>query len=273
MAQQRVSHVLRRLAAPQLLPTASRHFHGTAWAFQQKTMAEPTRSIADNLTNKFMKLNEGKLSKNHYRRVAQPSQVIRFDHMPVTATAEDIKKLAREAFPEGDKAIREIIFTRTSGFQFTGCCLVHMNDTDNGKRLYDYANMRYVGGNLVKLTYMRIPKDGPAAYLNKYRPSELVSVTDSVSFAGRSVIMSGFPPKTRPEHLLGLLRSRNYFPEEGIPDNVVHLKTKSHSALAKFLVKFESEAEAWRCVRAFHNYDFHLSSRGENYKLHASVAY
>lgn len=49
--------------------------------------------------------------------------------------------------------------------------------------------------------------------------------------------------------------------------------SKEQSTVAKFLVKFDSESEAWRCVRTFHNTDFLLKSRQENYRLQLSVAY
>jgi hypothetical protein len=49
--------------------------------------------------------------------------------------------------------------------------------------------------------------------------------------------------------------------------------SKDQSTVAKFLVKFDSESEAWRCVRTFHNTDFLLKHRQENYKLQLNVAY
>jgi hypothetical protein len=61
--------------------------------------------------------------------------------------------------------------------------------------------------------------------MSNYRRSELTSMTDSTSASGRSVVITGLPPRTQPEHLLGYLRSRNFFPVEGAPDNVLHLKT------------------------------------------------
>lgn len=57
------------------------------------------------------------------------------------------------------------------------------------------------------------------------RRNELNSVGDVESAAGRSVMVVGFPTPTKPEHLLGYLRSRNFYPAEGSLDNVIKLKT------------------------------------------------
>jgi hypothetical protein len=109
--------------------------------------------------------------------------------------------------------------------------------------------------------------------MGTHRRPELTSITDSTSSSGRAVVISGLPRRTQPDHLLGFLRSRNFFPIEGAPDNVLALKTKEQSTVSKFLVKFDSESEAWRCVRAFHNTDFILKSMNQNYKLSLSVVY
>lgn len=109
--------------------------------------------------------------------------------------------------------------------------------------------------------------------MSSLRSPELTSITDSTNASGRAVVISGLPSRTQTDHLLGFLRSRNFFPIEGASDNVLALKTKEQSTVSKFLVKFDSESEAWRCVRAFHNTDFVLQKRNENYKLSVSVAY
>lgn len=61
--------------------------------------------------------------------------------------------------------------------------------------------------------------------MSSHREPELTSITDSTSASGRSVAIVGLPWGTRPDHLLGYLRSRNFFPVEGAPDNVLLLKT------------------------------------------------
>lgn len=54
---------------------------------------------------------------------------------------------------------------------------------------------------------------------------------------------------------------------------MIFLCSKEHSSVAKYLVKFDSESEAWRCVRAFHNEIFVLHDRNEEFKLSVSVVY
>jgi hypothetical protein len=49
--------------------------------------------------------------------------------------------------------------------------------------------------------------------------------------------------------------------------------SKNKSTVSKFLVKFDSESEAWRCVRAFHNTDFVLEHTKEKFGLQVGVAY
>lgn len=61
--------------------------------------------------------------------------------------------------------------------------------------------------------------------MSRWRRSELISMADGSSAAGRSVIIRGLPPRTAPEHVLGYLRSKNFFPIEGTPDNVLRLQT------------------------------------------------
>lgn len=61
--------------------------------------------------------------------------------------------------------------------------------------------------------------------MNALRRPELTSITDSTSASGRAVVITGLPSRTQTDHLLGFLRSRNFFPIEGTPDNVLALKT------------------------------------------------
>ena len=68
-------------------------------------------------------------------------------------------------------------------------------------------------------------------------------------------------------------------------DNGININNKNHydydyynnrkkqAVVSKFLVKFESESEAWRAVRKFHNGEFKLNKRNELYKLNVSVVY
>lgn len=48
---------------------------------------------------------------------------------------------------------------------------------------------------------------------------------DGTSASGRSVLFVGLPPMTQPTHLLGFLRARNFYPEDGTVDSVIRLET------------------------------------------------
>ncbi|KAG0182964.1 hypothetical protein DFQ28_003443 [Apophysomyces sp. BC1034] len=201
------------------------------------------------------------------------SPLVQIEGLPMTVTMEDIRKLAREAFPQGDKSIREICFRRTPEFTFTGSCIVHMTSPETAKSLIDYSHRRLLGGNLMKVNYVSMKSGEPGEALNKFRSPELMSVADPVSAASRSVVIVGFPQKTTVDIVMGYLRTKNFFPIESVPDSVVPLRTKSMAVVSKFLVKFESESEAWRCVRTFHNADYTWKKYGENLKLQVSVVY
>lgn len=109
--------------------------------------------------------------------------------------------------------------------------------------------------------------------LDESRPPHLLSVTDTTSAAGRSVIFTGLPSFMKPDQLLGYLRSRSFFPADGTVDSVVQLKPRPMATVAKFLVKFDSESEAWRCVRGIHNAEYVLHSRNQKFRISAAVAY
>lgn len=47
------------------------------------------------------------MRKNRNFNKREPTRFIQIDSLPMTATSEDIRKLAREALPDGDKAIQE----------------------------------------------------------------------------------------------------------------------------------------------------------------------
>ena len=48
-----------------------------------------------------------RVRKNRNFNKKEPTRFIQIDSLPMTATSEDIRKLAREALPDGDKAIQE----------------------------------------------------------------------------------------------------------------------------------------------------------------------
>ncbi|CDH48640.1 hypothetical protein RO3G_08365 [Lichtheimia corymbifera JMRC:FSU:9682] len=230
----------------------------TAQQQQQQSVA----TDAEKVTRKFV----DHVRKNRNFNKREPTRFIQIDSLPMTATSEDIRKLAREALPDGDKAIQELLFVRDDYFEFDGRCMLEMKTAEDAQRVIEYGNRRMIGGNVLRLSHIDKLSD-------KMRRNELNSVGDVESAAGRSVMVVGFPTPTKPEHLLGYLRSRNFYPAEGSLDNVIKLKTRNQATVSKFLVKFDSESEAWRAVRMFHNTDFFSRKRNENYKLQVSVVY
>ncbi|EIE83660.1 hypothetical protein G6F46_001807 [Rhizopus delemar] len=202
----------------------------------------------------------------------EPTRLIQIDTLPMTATTEDIRKLAREAFPKGDKSIVDIVFCRKENFNFDGRCVVLMATPEDARRLISYGDRRSLGGHIIKMSFTGKSAGNPEGFLSNLRRNELKSVTEATSAAGRSVIISGFPfPAT--DYLLGYLRSKNFFPVDGVPDNVVSLSSKYRSPVNKFLVKFDSESEAWRCVRAFHNEQYTNNRDQSTYTIHVDVVY
>ncbi|CEP17330.1 hypothetical protein [Parasitella parasitica] len=275
-ARQVVAHVTRQRAMPTLaIKACQRSIHST-----YKTLGDvpspqqqkgEKKSFAENFSNQFIDLV--KKQRTLTKAFAEPSRFVMIDGLPLTATVEDIHKLAREAFTNGDKHIVETVFCRSPEFNFTGRCIVNLNSAEDARRLIEYGHRRVLGGHTIKIDFTGNDKSDSNSVMNHHRPSELSSITDSANASGRSVIITGLPPKTTADHLLGYLRSRNFFPVEGSSDNVLCLKTKENSTVSKYLVKFDSESEAWRCVRAFHNANFLLKTRQTKYRLQLSVAY
>ncbi|KAI8087843.1 uncharacterized protein B0P05DRAFT_569325 [Gilbertella persicaria] len=259
------------------IPTVCRSLH---------TSVVHHENFAESLTDKF--IDQAKKQRRQNKTYSEPTRFVQVDHMPPTATFEDINKLAREAFPKGDKTIDEskhayidlqlidkllVIFCRNQEFNFNGRVVVAMASSEDARRLVEYGNRRALGGHIVKMSHIGHADSTSNSIMNKHRRSELTHLADASHAAGRSVIMTGLPFKTQPEHVLGFLRARNFFPSQGTPDHVLRLRTKEQSTVSKFLIKFDSESEAWRCVRAFHNTDFMFKQRNQNYRLKLQVAY
>ncbi|KAI9496308.1 hypothetical protein BDB00DRAFT_809913 [Zychaea mexicana] len=223
---------------------------------------ERQQSSAATMTNKF--IAQARKERNIMDK--EPTPFVQLENLPSTTTMEDIRKLAREALPEGDKSINEVVFVRQENFDFKGRCIVSMKSAEDAQRVIEYGNRRVMGGNVVKMSHVGNLSD-------KVRTRELRSVADQTSASGRSVTFSGLPMLTQPEHLLGYLRSRNFYPVEGTADSIIQLETKKQATVSKFLVKFDTESEAWRAVRRFHNDEFLLNKRNERYKLNVSVVY
>ncbi|ORZ00518.1 hypothetical protein BCR43DRAFT_468658 [Syncephalastrum racemosum] len=231
----------------------------------QSNLKETAQAISEKFVGQIKK--ERRFESNRKR-----TRLVQIQSLPSSATHEDIRKLAREAFDNGDKTIEELVFRRSEAFDFRGRAMVLFKSSEDAKRFIEYANRRVVGGNIIKADFTGSDKQ-ERQMLDQSRPPHLMSVTDTTSAAGRSVIFTGFPSLTKPDHLLGFLRSRSFFPADGTVDSVVQLKPRPMATVSKFLVKFDSESEAWRCVRGIHNTDFLLRSRNQKFRISATVAY
>jgi hypothetical protein len=127
--------------------------------------------LGEALANKFT----GQVKKTR-NSVVEPTRFVKIDTLPITATTEDIRKLAREAFSDGDKSIIEseffaflrlfysilsnlpfinlVVFCRNEEFGFYGRCVVLMSKPEDARRLINYGNRRLVGGNIIKMAYV-----------------------------------------------------------------------------------------------------------------------
>ncbi|CAO3695466.1 hypothetical protein G6F70_009156 [Rhizopus microsporus] len=219
------------------------------------------RHFAETFTNKLIK----QAKRQYQPQKVEPTRLVSIESLPRTATSEDIRKLAREAFPKGDKSIVDMVFCRRPNFTFTGKCVVLMSSDEDAGRLVSYGDRRSLGGSIIRMSYTGLPNQDPVGVLNQLRPQELKSVAEATSAAGRSVMISGYP-FTGIDNLLGYLRSKNFYPVDGVPDSVVNLSER------RFLVKFDSESEAWRCVRAFHN-EKYITKRNSEHTIRVDVVY
>ncbi|KAI8064615.1 hypothetical protein BC940DRAFT_369153 [Gongronella butleri] len=233
------------------------------------TTAASADSITDTVTKEFIQ----QAKKGNRSKKTPSSEFIVIDGLPATTTVEDIRKLAREAISQGDSCIREVIFCRQNDFKFFGRCVVQMDNSTHAGKLAEYGHMRLVGGSHIKMKLAGQESSDSKAFINRLRRPELTSVADASSAAGRSVLVTGLPPKTSADQVLGILRSKNLYPADGTSQSVVPLRARQQAAVAKYLVKFESESEAWRCVRAFHNTNFNLKTSNTDYRLDVSVVY
>ncbi|CAO3663815.1 unnamed protein product [Rhizopus stolonifer] len=166
------------------------------------------------------------------------------DTLPSTATTQDILKLARESFLNGDKSVLDMVFCRKK------------------------TSFKMTGGNRIQMSFGNLTQD-PENYLKTYRHVGLKTENQS---AGRSVLVSGFPSKIA-RHLANHLGKKNFFPADGVPDNVVRLKGKPTSEYFKYMIKFNTESEAWRCVRAFHNTPYTVHKTKKTSIIQVDVVY
>lgn len=93
--RQLVSALVRQRLSNRVFSTCQRTLFTSTVQLNEKNYAET-------VTNKFI----GQVKKQG-KNTTEPTRFVQIDSLPVTATTEDIRKLAREAFPEGDKSIVE----------------------------------------------------------------------------------------------------------------------------------------------------------------------
>jgi hypothetical protein len=86
-----------------------RSLHSSAMRLQTTTNTsrnEPTKkNFAESLTDKL--IGQVWKQRQQYKDHREPTRFVQIDALPHTATTEDVYKLAREAFPKGDKNIVE----------------------------------------------------------------------------------------------------------------------------------------------------------------------
>lgn len=230
-----------------IVPTITRQqLTRSLYTSATQSNGESLKNFAEALAEKF--INQVKKQRQKKKDL---TRLIQIELLPFTATAEDIRKLAREAFPKGDKSIVDMVFCRKENFAPNGKCVLLMTSGEDARRLVLYGNRRALGGNMIRMSFARKSTRDPDGYLNNLRQNELRSATGTsttATTAGQSVIITGFYSSST-EKLLDYLSTKHFYPV----DNILFLKSKHGSAKHKHLIKFNTESEAWRCVRAFHN--------------------
>lgn len=99
--RQLVSVIVRQRLSTQVFNTCQRSLHTSIVRLndtQQKNFTEA-------LTDKF--IGQVKKQGKNGGRLSEPTRFVQIDALPTTATTEDIRKIAREAFPQGDQSIVE----------------------------------------------------------------------------------------------------------------------------------------------------------------------
>lgn len=79
--------------------TCQRSLHTSIVRFET-----PKTNFAEAITDKF--IGQVKRQGKNPKR-PEPTRFVQIDTLPITATTEDVLKLAREAFPNGDKSVVE----------------------------------------------------------------------------------------------------------------------------------------------------------------------
>ena len=112
--RQFITTFARQRVSQQLLNTCRRNIHTSFVRFN----VEKNTHTAEALTNKFV----GQVQRQNKPFRGEPTRLVQIDALPNTATKEDVLKLAREAFPEGDKSVVE---SKVKRYRIDVACIIH----------------------------------------------------------------------------------------------------------------------------------------------------
>jgi nitrogenase subunit NifH len=102
--RQLVSIITRQRISSQVIKTCQRSIHSSVIRLNTNNNEHVKKNFAESLTDKFI----GQVKRQGKNpRMAEPTRFVQIDALPTTATTEDVRKLAREAFSKGDKSIIE----------------------------------------------------------------------------------------------------------------------------------------------------------------------
>lgn len=115
-AHQLVAHVARqRVLSTLATKTCQRSFHSSYQTLKNQPQDTEDKNFVEKFSKQF--IGHVKKQRSQTKAFAEPSRFVVINSLPPTATTEDIRKLARESFPDGDKQISESKFIcKWSGF-------------------------------------------------------------------------------------------------------------------------------------------------------------
>lgn len=101
-------------SASQFADSVSKKFIGKGLTYLCTCTCYLTTSLSLSLHLLRLRFDIGQAKNGQVgRRINNPSKFLVVDNLPLTATTEDVKKLAREAFTQGDKCMNESKYART----------------------------------------------------------------------------------------------------------------------------------------------------------------
>ncbi|EST09218.1 Nucleotide-binding, alpha-beta plait [Kalmanozyma brasiliensis GHG001] len=244
------------------------------------------------------------VSVGQLRRTLVSEKDVLITGLPTTATPLDIRALARETKTFNDVGRIEFMYTRS--FQPTGKALVSFSATMRARMFEEDAHGRIVGGKMIKAN-LRSVKQRKDFLLKAYGnwPADYQIPFDLIEYdTGKLVLLRGIPQDTFEARLEERLAPRyDLKPQDrwrakrisyagylhdskgygGSHDAVLGgvLKLpKSHpdATTANFIVRCETQSEAMRLVRRWHNTyfaprTFDIQDTGGRYRVAASVLY